>query len=100
MTQTQPDRLGQLESIIERIDRKMDTIAADGVEIKISQARTDERLNRLEVQVSDLKKRTDTQLADIEVQLRAQDRRLWTLISALVLAVVGRLTKFLFFPQA
>ncbi len=100
MTQAQPDRLDQLESVIERIDRKLDIISVDIVEIKVSQARTDERLNSMEVQVSDLKKSTDTQFADIRVQLRAQDGRLWTFISALVLAVVGLLTKFLFFPQA
>jgi septal ring factor EnvC (AmiA/AmiB activator) len=111
MTQTQPDRLDQLESVIERIDRKLDIISADIVEIKVSQARTDERLNSLEgqlldfkkstdTQFADLKKSTDTQFADIRVQLRAQDSRLWTFISALVLAVVGLLTKFLFFPQA
>jgi hypothetical protein len=29
MTQTQPDRLDQLESVIERIDRKLDAIATD-----------------------------------------------------------------------
>ncbi|MGB8701909.1 MAG: hypothetical protein WCD18_21040 [Thermosynechococcaceae cyanobacterium] len=100
MTQTQPDRVDQLESLIERIDRKLDTIASDIIEIKISQARTDERLNSLEVQVSDIKKNTDTQFADIKTQIRAQDARLWTFVTGLIIAVVGLLAKFLFFPQA
>jgi len=106
MTQTQPDRLDQLESVIERMDRKLDAIGSDITEIKISLARTDERLNSVETQVSDLKNNidqrfsaVDTQFSDIKTQLRAQDSRLWTFISALVLAVVGLLAKFLFFPQ-
>jgi archaellum component FlaC len=111
MTQTQPDRLDQLESIMERMDQKLDTITTNIIDIKISQARTDERLNSLETQVSDfkksvdtqfsdIKKSTDTQFSDIKIQLRAQDTRLWSFITALVLAVVGLLAKFLFFPQA
>jgi chromosome segregation ATPase len=129
MTQTQPDRIDQLESIMERMDRKLDAISNDLVEIKISQARTDERFNSIDqrlstietqasdfkksvdtqfadikkstdAQFADIKKSTDTQFADIKIQLRAQDSRLWTFISALVLAVVGLLTRFLFFPQA
>jgi predicted nucleic acid-binding Zn-ribbon protein len=117
MTQTQPDRIDQLESIMERMDRKLDAISNDLVEIKISQARTDERFNGIDqrlstietqasdfkksvdTQFADIKKSTDTQFADIKIQLRAQDSRLWTFISALVLAVVGLLTRFLFFPQ-
>jgi hypothetical protein len=56
MTQTQPDRLGQLEFPIERVDRKLETIATDIVGIKVLLAKTDERLNSLDTQVSDLKK--------------------------------------------
>lgn len=114
MTQTQPDRVDQLESLMDRVDRKLAAIADNIVEIKISQARTDERLNSIDErfkgidqrfnsvdgQFADIRKSTDTQFADIKVQIRAQDSRLWTFITALILAVVGLLSKFLFFPQA
>jgi hypothetical protein len=133
MTQTQPDRVDQLEALIERVDRKLDRIAADHVDMKVLLARIDERLNSSDTQMSDfkkstdsqfadfkkstdsqfadlrkstdsqfadLRKSTDSQFADIKIQIRAQDSRLWTFITALILAVVGLLTKFLFFPQA
>jgi septal ring factor EnvC (AmiA/AmiB activator) len=118
MPQTQPDRVEQLETFLERIDRKLDAINTDIMEIKISQAKTEERFNSVDqrfnaidsqladikkstdTQFAEIRKSTDTQLTDIKVQIRAQDSRLWTFITALILAVVGLLTKFLFFPQA
>lgn len=102
MTQTQPDRLDQLESIIERVDRKLDAIASDIVEIKISQAKTDERFNSIDERFKSIDQRfntIDTQFADIKIQIRAQDNRLWVFITTLIIAVVGLLAKFLFFPQ-
>jgi septal ring factor EnvC (AmiA/AmiB activator) len=89
MSQTQPNRVDQLESLIEQINRKLDAIATDVTDVKISQAQIGERMNSI-----------DTQLGDLKTQVRAQDSRLWTFITALVLAVVGLLAKFLFFPQA
>jgi chromosome segregation ATPase len=98
MTQAPPDRLDRLESVIERLDHKLDAIAADVVEIKVSQARTDERFSALDTQLTDLKKSTDTQLEDIKIQLRSQDTRLWGFIVTLSLAVIGFLSKLAFFP--
>jgi hypothetical protein len=68
MTQTQPDRLDQLESVVERIDRKLDTIAADLVGIKISQA-------KIEGTLEGVSKRLDS----IETRSNVQDGRFWTL---------------------
>jgi septal ring factor EnvC (AmiA/AmiB activator) len=87
MTQAPPDRLDRLESVIEGLDRKLDAIAADVVEIKVSQARIDERFSA-----------SDTQLEDIKLQLRSQDTRLWGFIVALSLAVIGFLSKLAFLP--
>ncbi len=92
MTQTQPDRIDRLESFIERMDRKLDAIASDVQEIKLDlrvyQAKTDERLNSI-----------DTQLTDIKGQLKAQDARIWSLIVSAVVALMGLLAKVVFFPD-
>ncbi len=92
MTQTQPDRLDQLESVIERIDRKLDAITADiaglRLETRTFEARTGERLNSI-----------DQRLTLLESRVAVQDTRLWGFVTALVLALVGLLAKLAFFPQ-
>lgn len=57
-------------------------------ELKISQARIDEKLDAINVTLADVKKQADK-----------QDNRLWVLISGMFLALVGVLTKFAFFPN-
>ncbi len=100
MTATQPDRLDQLESIIERIDRKLDAIATDLTEVKselrVFQARTDERFNSIDQRFNSL----DQRLGSLEDRTKAQDSRLWTFVTALVLAALGIIAKLTFFPQA
>jgi uncharacterized coiled-coil protein SlyX len=93
MTQTQPDRLDQLEAVIERVDRKLDTIATDLGELKLESrvyhAQTSEKLDSLTQRVGSL-----------EEKVKAQDNRLWSFVTALILALVGLLAKLAFFPQA
>ncbi|NJK29793.1 MAG: hypothetical protein HC940_06410 [Acaryochloris sp. SU_5_25] len=91
-------QLGKLTTAVE-------SIQTDIQDIKVSQARTEERFNSidqrfttLEIQVSDLKKSTDTQFADIKTQLRSQDNRLWTFLVAMFLAVLGFAAKLILFP--
>lgn len=92
MTQTQPDRIDQLESFIERMDRKLDAISSDVQEMKLNlgvfQAKTDERLNSI-----------DQRLDRIEKRIDAQDARIWTLIVSALIAVMGLLAKLSFFPD-
>lgn len=99
MTQTQPDRLDQLESFIERMDSKLDTIASDLGEVKLFQARTDERLRNLETQVSGLKVDLKADVTDIKTQLRSQDNRLWGFVAAVFLTAFGFVAKLAFFPE-
>ncbi len=72
MTQTQPDRLDQLESFIERMDRKLDAIAADvqdtKLDLRVFQARTEEQFKSLDIQLSDFKKTTEIQFKSTESQ--------------------------------
>lgn len=58
------------------------------IELKISQARMDEKLDAMASNISDLKKQTDK-----------QDNRLWVLISGMFLFIAGALTKYAFFPN-
>lgn len=92
MTQTQPDRLDQLESIIERVDRKIDAISTDLGELKletrVNHAQTSEKLDSLTQRVGSL-----------EEKVKAQDNRLWSFVTALILALVGLLAKLAFFLQ-
>jgi septal ring factor EnvC (AmiA/AmiB activator) len=97
---------------LEKIGTAVVSIQSDVTDIKISQARTDERLNSLEKQLSDTRAefKTDiadlkTDITDIRLQLRryssrreSQDNRLWTFVGALFVAVLGFLAKFAFFP--
>jgi hypothetical protein len=99
MTTAQPDRLDQLEIVIERIDRKLDAIATDLAEIKtesrVFHARTEERFNSIDQRFNSV----DQRLGSLEDRTKAQDNRLWTFVTALVIALVGLLTKLAFFPQ-
>ncbi len=89
----------EIRDLILALDKKLgdkiDPIAADVVEMKIAQARTEERLNSLETGISDIK----TELKDIRSEVRGQDARLWGFVVALFLALAGVLTKVVFFPQ-
>jgi prophage regulatory protein len=80
-------RVEDFQEDFERLTQSFEAIAADVVEIKVSQARTDERFSA-----------SDTQLEDIKLQLRSQDTRLWGFIVALSLAVIGFLSKLAFLP--
>jgi predicted PurR-regulated permease PerM len=86
MTQTTDT---DLRDILINLDKKLDVYIAQNTE----------QMKSLESQVTDLKKSTDTQFADIRTQLRSQDSRLWTFVTALIVMLVGFLTKLAFFPQ-
>ena len=123
MTQAAPDRIDRIEAAFEKIDRKLDAIAADQVEIKVSQAKTEERLNSIETRFEErfnaidqrfdemgkrfearfdaidqrfitMEKRQD----NFEERSKSQDNRLWGLIAGVVLALFGLLAKMAFFP--
>jgi hypothetical protein len=89
MNLRQPDRLDRLKSMIERIDRKLDTIATDLVGMKVSQA-------KIEGTLEGISKRLDS----IETRSNAQDGRFWTLIVGVFLAIFTLIAKLAFFPQA
>jgi hypothetical protein len=77
MTQTTDSDQGILKLIV-NLDKKLD----------VFQARTDEQLKSI-----------DQRLATFESRVSAQDGRLWTFITGLVLALLGLLSKFAFFPN-
>ncbi len=79
----------ELRDLILGMDKKMDVFIA----------RTDERFNSIETQITDFKKNTDTQLTDIKAQLKNQGARIWTLMVSSVVALLGLLAKVAFFPD-
>lgn len=95
MTQTAPGRLDRIEAAFEKIDRKLDAIASNVVEIKIAQAKADERLNALEAGMADFK----AELRDVRGEIKGQDARLWGFVIALFLSLAGVLAKVVFFPS-
>ncbi len=70
--------LQELKDLINGLDKK----------IEVNQARTDEKLDAMISNLSDLKKQIDK-----------QDSRLWVLVSGMFIALVGVLAKFAFFPN-
>lgn len=100
MTQTTDieirDLILGLDTKIDSLAAHVDAIAADVVEIKIAQARTDERFNAIDQWFTAL----ETDISDIKTQLRGQDARLWGFVVALFLSLGGVLAKVVFFPQA
>jgi archaellum component FlaC len=98
MTQA-PNQIERLESIIERIDNKLEAIAADQTEIKVSQARTEARVDALEEQVTELRAEQKSQFTELKSDLKSQDNRLWGFVVALFLSLGGILAKVVFFSQ-
>jgi septal ring factor EnvC (AmiA/AmiB activator) len=84
---TQAIEASDVLRLIEKVDTAIAVIQADVTDIKISQAKADERLQSIE-----------TQLNDLKLQVRSQDNRLWTFVGGLFLTVLGFLAKFAFFP--
>ncbi|MGB7415616.1 MAG: hypothetical protein WA902_15525 [Thermosynechococcaceae cyanobacterium] len=104
-----------LQKLVE-ISSNLSDLKSDVTEIKISQARTEERLNSLETGLSEFKAETaerfseirediktvrtesTAQLGNLRDDIKATDNRLWTLIAGVVLALFGLLAKMAFFP--
>jgi hypothetical protein len=86
MTQATDTDMKEIRDLFLSLDKKMDVYIAQSTE----------QLKGLGTQIVDLR----TDVSDIKIQLRAQDTRLWSFVTALVLALVGLLAKLAFFPQA
>jgi septal ring factor EnvC (AmiA/AmiB activator) len=97
MTQTTDT---DIRDILINLDKKLDVYIAQNTEqMKSLESQLTDFKRGTEAQFADLKKGTDTQLVDIKTQLRSQDNRLWSFVTALILALVGLLAKLAFFPQ-
>lgn len=73
MAQTQPDRLDQIESFIERVDRKLDAIATDiqdmKLESRVFQAQTTEKLENLNQKIDAVETRLSQRIDAVEINL-------------------------------
>jgi hypothetical protein len=78
--------------------RRLDTIASDIQDIKISQARTEEKVIALEQRIGDLDKSLGKRMDSLEQRNIAQDVRFWGFLGIIVTALIGLLSKLAFFP--
>lgn len=89
------------ESDTQKILAKLDVISSDIVEIKVTLAKHDERFNSIDQRFDAIDKRfeaVDKRFEAIEGNLKAQDTKIWGLVSGIVLALFGLLAKLAFFP--
>ena len=76
-----------LGKILERMEQKLDALQKDVTEIKIGQARLEERMTAVEGEVKDIK----GEIKDLKASQRNQ---IWALIGILGTAVVGTVIRF------
>ena len=92
MTQATDTDLQQIRDLLLGLDKKVDHIDRN---LEIFQARTDERFNSIDQRFSSL----DQRMGSLEDRTKAQDSRLWTFVTALIVAALGIIAKLAFFPQ-
>ncbi|NCJ05166.1 hypothetical protein GS597_01255 [Synechococcales cyanobacterium C] len=85
MTQATDSEIREIRDLILGMDKKIDGLDK---RLEVFQARTDEQFKSI-----------DQRLSTLENRVAAQDSRLWTFVSALVLALIGLLAKLAFFPK-
>jgi flagellar capping protein FliD len=93
MTQATDTDIREIRDLILGLDKKIDGIDK---RLEIFQARTDERFNSIDQRFNSL----DQRLGSLEDRTKSQDSRLWTFVTALVLAGLGIIAKLAFFPSA
>jgi hypothetical protein len=86
MTQMTDVDLRELRDLILGLDKRVEVFAAE----------TKERFNSIDQRFDSVEQR----LGSLEDKVKAQDNRIWSFLTALILALVGLLAKLAFFPQA
>ena len=84
---TAPTIETDLGKILERIEQKLDGIREDVTEIKVGQARLEERMTAVEGEVKDLK----DEIKDLKTSQRNQ---IWALIGILGTVALGAVVRF------
>jgi predicted nuclease with TOPRIM domain len=85
------NRLDKLTTVVEGMNSNLQELR---LEVKTSQARTEEKLNAIDQRFVDLGKRIDS----LEQRNIAQDVRFWGFLGIIVTALIGLLSKLAFFP--
>ncbi len=87
-----------MNAIETEIKEMLVKINADIQEIKISQARNEEKLNGIDRRLESFEKTVNTRFGNLETQVNKQDNRFWTFVLLLGSSLVGVVTKLVFFP--
>jgi flagellar capping protein FliD len=93
MTQVADVDLREIRDPILGLDQKIDNVDK---KLELFHARTDERFNNIDQRFNSI----DQRLASLEDRTKAQDSRLWTFVTAPVLAALGTIAKLTFFSQS
>ncbi len=93
MTQTTDVDIKEIRDLLLGLNQKIDGVDK---KLEVFQARTEERFNSIDQRFNSL----DQRLGSLEDRTKAQDSRLWTFVTALVLAALGTVAKLAFFPPA
>jgi chromosome segregation ATPase len=83
--------LNKLTTAIERVDTNVQEMR---LEVKIFQARTEEKFNSIDQRFNSI----DQRLERLEKRGDAQDTRFWGLVALLATALLGVVGKVVFFP--
>ena len=75
MTATAPDQLDRIKAVFEKIDRKLEAIAADQMEIKITLAKTAERFNSIDQRFDAIDQHFEDTGKRFEARFDAVDQR-------------------------
>jgi flagellar capping protein FliD len=95
MTQATDTDIRELRDLLLGLDKKIDGLDK---RLEVSQARTDERFNSIQQQITDLDKSLNKRIDSLEQRGNAQETRFWGMVTLLATALLGTLGKVIFFP--
>lgn len=92
--------LSDVRSDVSDMRSVLATVQSDVFEIKLSQARADEKLNALDERLSLFREDVNSKFTSLESEMQGQNSRLWTLVTGLLISlaavIVGFFVKSLF----
>lgn len=84
----------KIDTVSKKLEDKIDAVAADVNDLKIAQAKNDERFNSIDQRFNNVEQRLDT----FEDRIKTQDNRFWGIITGMFITLFGLLAKMAFFP--
>lgn len=99
-----------IQTLLVSINDRLGTITDDITDLKVGQARMEERFNTIDQRFETVDQKFETfdqkfetvstQLTNLDNRLKAQDNKFWTLTLTMFAAILGALAKVTFWPSA